>query len=194
MLAIHPVLERVALRMYYSMILEVDYRGNPVNKYVTMGDFFAGNDDILDPSIFYTCKRGRQAKVQTTIRIRGKLNDFIFASQGVPIVSGKVAEIVEGTAPKSCQFVPCKLVSHDADFFIMNVLNAYDCMDKTRSEIEYDEDGEIVIVGAIAVAPKSYRHPIFRIEGWEPVIVVEEKIKQAFEKAGIRGVDCVPSL
>lgn len=176
------------------MVMGLDSHGNPVNKYLTMGDFIAEPDDILDPSIFYTCKRSRLEKVTLTLRIKGKLNDFIFGSQTVPIVSRKVAEIVERLAPKSCQFVPCTLVNHDTDSFIMNVLNAYDCLDKTRSEIDYDEDGEIEMVGAIAVAPKAYRHPIFRVKGWEPVIVVEEKVKQAFENAGVRGVDFVPSL
>lgn len=127
---------------------------------------------------------------------RRKLYDFVSNVLDMRIVSERVRRIVLELTPQNVEFLPVTLLNHQEEvaaqgYFIMNVLTRRDVIDLERSTVRMNAilKDEITSVNSLAIkkeleptGPTIFRPVHLRIR-----TMVDDKVREAFEKAGLTG-------
>jgi hypothetical protein len=124
--------------------------------------------------------------------------DFSQTGLGAPVVSGRVAAILERMCPQDVQLLPARVEGQTEPWFILNILRIIRCIDDARcGEVDYwkPEDGRPEKVGqysyvhALKVDPTKIQDThIFRTWGWRVAMIISEPLKEALEQEGITGM------
>ncbi len=150
-------------------------------------------------------KEGRVLEFEGPIRFpvkpAGIALDFSLA-MGVPVVHRRVVSLFERHGFQSeVQFIPAEVEGQPESRFILNALRVIRCIDDARCEEVFHwkpEDGEPDRVGqyknvrGLRVDPQTLGAAhLLRPWGWQVVLLVSERLKQAMEAEGITGTQFV---
>jgi len=128
----------------------------------------------------------------------GRPLDYSEAGIGIPIVSARIATLLEELAPGDVQLLPVEVQAQSEPFYILVVARLVRCIDDERSEeARYwmPEDGKPDRVGqyrsvfGMRIDPSQVGDAkVFRTWGWTSALIVSEDVKQALEAMGATGV------
>ena len=137
-------------------------------------------------------------KLTIGIREKGTPLDFTFADFGVMIVNEKVASFLND---RECQLLPVKIegVKSLNSYFVAVLLNSVDCVDENRSNYEKwqvddpirpDKGGMYKSIYKLFIDSRKINNDnnIFRLEKYNVVTIINEKLKILFEKNDVKGV------
>lgn len=135
-------------------------------------------------------------------------SDYPFVSGLLPVYSARLRSLMEGLGIEGIQYLPLKIKRRDGTqevegYSIANYLNVIDCLDRERSVYEvWTKDNLLFwekrpdmlgtfcdVRRAVIDSKKTGDVPLFRLWGWEMMVIVREDVKQAIEKAGITGCE-----
>ncbi|MCY1044490.1 hypothetical protein OV208_24435 [Corallococcus sp. bb12-1] len=147
--------------------------------------------------------QGVSARVEGALRVplsaQGRALDFSLADAGaVPIVSQRVAELLNRLTPRDVELFPVAVEGYPEPYFLVNVVRLVKCIDDAASgEVRYwtPEDGRPDRVGTyravhdLRIDPmKTEGADIFRTWGWPLALIISKDIKLALEHLGATGV------
>ncbi len=121
--------------------------------------------------------------------------DCLINNSGAPLVSKKVQDLLIKIAPMDVQFIPTKVVCSDGileEYAILNVTYLASSIDHDQSKYSLlDLPGGlkmISIIRKLVLKPESLgNHEIARAQEKHSILFISEKIKAAFEAAGVTG-------
>ncbi len=129
------------------------------------------------------------------------LTDFIGNGELCLIVSLAAKTVMEQINRGPVEYLPLSILNHkgrlaSADYFYVNPLGAYDCLDYAHSEIEYFEDTQKVVdVDRYVLCPKKLEQvpDLFRIKE-EPTgcYVISQTLLDALQAAQLTNLVVVP--
>ena len=124
--------------------------------------------------------------------------DFTLGAFDMPVVATRIAEAIEESAPGGVQRIPVVIGDGIVGYEALNVLNKLKGLDEKRSLISYwtPEDGLPEKVGTyfgvarialdtLVVADAQ----IFRLDGWEVPIIINEQVKEVLGKLRVTGIE-----
>lgn len=132
----------------------------------------------------------------------GDALDFNIATFNIPVVSKRMVEAIARSAFNDVQFVPAT-VNDDTLWAIMNVLTRVDCLDYSKSIIDFFPtdlgDPSVINDPERAGKPRGVRllqldanriggRHVFRVTDWEIPIIVSGEIKQLIEETRLTGM------
>jgi len=139
------------------------------------------------------------ARINMSNRHPGKvLCDFLSNSKSILFVSRKMKEIVESMADNEIEYLPFSLYNHkgrlaSSDYFIINIIGGFDCLNLEESDIEWSVShlGEIVGIDTFVLdAEKVKEAPhIFRIKEDPCEYVVSETLANVFKAANLTNIN-----
>jgi len=146
-------------------------------------------------------RQGRELEsrglIRFPVRPDGVTLDFTQDAFAIPVVHGRVVQIVERLGLQEVQFLPVQVEGHPGPYFILNTLCTIRCIDDARcEEVEYwrPEDGQPEKVGqyqsvmGLRIDPTKVEGArIFRPWGWRVALLVSEDVKDALEREHITG-------
>ncbi|MBN1210717.1 MAG: hypothetical protein JXB05_38065 [Myxococcaceae bacterium] len=134
--------------------------------------------------------------LKVAIKFPGPPMDFSFASFDLPVVSSKLASLLQELAPGDVQLLPVKVGSRRDKRYVLNVIRTVKCIDDAAcDEVQYvtpernqpERLGHYSAVHGLRIDPSKVGDAqIFQPWGW-PVILVSEDIKNALERSGAIG-------
>ncbi|WP_163997995.1 imm11 family protein [Pyxidicoccus caerfyrddinensis] len=104
----------------------------------------------------------KNARIYMTDDFSGiALPDLVSNTRNMLIVSKKVKESIERVNKGPTEYLPVAIYNHkrrlaSADYFIINPLGTFDCLDLKKSRIEYHE-GDVVGVDEFVLDPKKLK-------------------------------------
>ncbi len=132
--------------------------------------------------------------------------DYPFTSFLLPVFSPRLKKIMERLGIEYIQYLPLKIQSKDGvkeidGYHIANYLMVIDCLDREKSEYQIWTkenllfwEKRLYMLGTFRYVKKAVINsnkigdiPIFRLWGWECMVIVREDIKKAIDDAGITG-------
>jgi len=137
------------------------------------------------------------------VLIAGQPADFRYTVGGVPISSKRFGEIVQRIAPTDIQRIPVAVRLRNGSEYssegyeILNVLAVLECLDIAHSKVsrypqthwDREKVGNIAAVTRLKILPeRAAGHHIFRLAEWPTIIVISEKLRDAFCEAGLTGL------
>jgi hypothetical protein len=134
------------------------------------------------------------AKVFLSPKSRGlKLPGILGNTECYFIGSAKVKEIVQKhCAGQEIEYLPFTLYNqkkrvHSKDYYFINPIGGFDCLDEPSCEIKYDDDGDIVTFKKLNLdAAKMADAPhLFRILKIPTKYVISKTLVQAFKDDGV---------
>jgi hypothetical protein len=117
-----------------------------------------------------------------------KLSSLLGNTRGFLIVSRDFKAAVEKLCGDSIEYLPFTLYDHrkrihSKDYFILNPLGTFDCLDLKKSEIEWDDDdpGDILHIEEFVIDRKKAKKlpQLFRVDKDPTTYVVGLKLAQA---------------
>jgi hypothetical protein len=133
-------------------------------------------------------------------------SDYPFADGLLPVYSTRLKSLLEDLGIEGIQYLPLRIKRQDGakevdGYYIANYLNVIDCLDRERSVYQvWTKDNLLFwekrpqrlgtfrdVTKAVIDSKKISDAPIFRLWGWEMMVVVREDVKRAIEEAGITG-------
>ncbi|MCP3137895.1 imm11 family protein [Pyxidicoccus xibeiensis] len=116
-----------------------------------------------------------------------KMPSLIATVTNMLVVERRMKEVIERTGvPMEC--LPFTLHDHKkrvarTDYFIINPLGSFDCLDLKQSEIIYDDD-EVVAVEKLVLSPEKLRAApdIFRVKEDPHVYVLSHRLVDALRQ------------
>jgi len=139
-----------------------------------------------------------QPPLVVTLRRAGASLDFTYADGAMPVVTTKVADLLERICGADIQRFPVMVEGTDDWHEIINVLPLLDCIDKDRSEVESwwtekderpDKLGDPMSVIKLVLDPDRIgEHHIFRIRGWNTYPFASGVLKAALERTNVSGI------
>lgn len=128
----------------------------------------------------------------------GDAVDISQTGLGIPVISGRVAAILEQLCPQDVQLLAARVEGRTEPWFILNILHIIRCIDDARcGEVQYwkPEDGrpeklgEYFYIHRLKVDPTKIQGAhIFRPWGWSAAMIISEPLKEALEAQGITGM------
>lgn len=132
--------------------------------------------------------------------------DFPVTSDDIPVYSPRLMALMDQEGVEDIQFLPLRVKHrHGAqevfDYHIANYLKVIDCLNRQKSNFQvWTEDNLLFwqkrpwmlgtfrdVQRPILDVTRIGRVPVFRLWGWEVMVVIRGDIKQAIEDAGITG-------
>jgi hypothetical protein len=132
--------------------------------------------------------------------------DYPFTVPELPVYSAQLKGIVKNYIGEDVQFLPIKVIEKQSGreltgYSVANYLRIIDCLDRdfstyqlwTKENLLYWEKrpqilGKFRDVKKAAIkASKVDDAPLFRLWGWETMIIIREDIKTRIEQANIKG-------
>jgi hypothetical protein len=136
----------------------------------------------------------------------GELLDFPFTNNDLHVYSAKLVDLMLGLGVTQIQYIPLKIINRwndqeILDYSIANYLQVIDCLDRVRSKYKVWTKENLLfwekrsyMLGTFqgvseVVLNKDHigDSKLFRLWGWNCMVVVREEIKTSIEKAGITG-------
>ncbi|MBK8252065.1 MAG: hypothetical protein IPK82_05290 [Polyangiaceae bacterium] len=141
-----------------------------------------------------------------TVHHEGPALEFSLTSFAVPIVTEKLAKVVQNIAGVDIQCLPLEIKGHGSRT-VLNALRIVNCVDESRSEFTKWtlKDHRADLAGQYRSITKlvldTARIPndahIFRLWGFRVVLIVSEKLREAMQRVGCKGAvfqDVTPPL
>lgn len=161
-----------------------------------------GNGQVIGTWVFTD---GQPVSVKEPLRVAlyrpGKPLDYSLADVGsVPVVTPRVASVLQALAPGDIQTFPIQVEGQPEPYVLINVTRLLKCIDNQASEyveIWVPEDkndqperaGEYRNVRGLRVDKSRVGDvKIFRTWGWNVALIVSEDIKNALEGIGATGM------
>lgn len=131
------------------------------------------------------------------VREKGISLDFTFADFEIIIVNERTASLLRD---EDCQLLPIEIdgINNGHSYFVVIILNSIDCLDEERSRFEKWEQGNPIrpdlagnyksIYKLFIDGTKIMNNEIFRLGKYDNVIVINDYLKNKFERAGISGI------
>jgi hypothetical protein len=132
--------------------------------------------------------------------------DYPFGPGLLPVYSSRLKSLIDGLGINEIQYIPLRIKHKHSDkevygYFLANYLSVIDCLNReksiyqiyTKENLLYWEQRPYMlgtfhyVNNAILDVDKIGDARIFRLWGWEVMIIVREDVKQAIEEAGITG-------
>jgi hypothetical protein len=112
-----------------------------------------------------------------------QLPDIVCNTESLLIVHKRVKEVMERVNGGATEYLPLAIYNHkrrlaSADFFVVNPLGTHDVLDLDASDIERDEDGDVVHVNKMVLDPKKLRTApdLFRPDEDVEAYIISKKI------------------
>ncbi len=139
-----------------------------------------------------------QQPARIALYVPGRALDFSTTALSIPIIHGKVKALFEQLGLNSqMQLFPITVEGQAEPYYVMNLLRVIRCIDDARcEEVAYrtvedgyeDRIGEYCNVVGMRIDPSKVGDAeIFRPWGWQTIILVSERVKQAMEDSGVTG-------
>ncbi|WPB78449.1 hypothetical protein KYC5002_04665 [Archangium violaceum] len=139
-----------------------------------------------------------QQPAHIALYVPGRALDFSTTALSIPIIHGKIKALFERLGLNNqMQLFPITVEGQTEPYYVMNLLQVVRCIDDARcEEVAYrtiedgyeDRIGEYRKVVGMRIDPSKVGDAeIFRPWGWQTIIIVSERIKQALEEAGVTG-------
>ena len=151
----------------------------------------------LDCRVFtYGVRQAMSGPLSVAVTDGGIALDLTFAAFSVPIVTREVGDIFEHYAPDAVQRLPVRVGDVPNKYEVLNVTRTVDALDRARAgyQLWKPEDGRPDKVGMFLqvhrmVFQRDMQPPphLFRVKGWEIVLVVSTELMNALGGAGLRG-------
>lgn len=134
---------------------------------------------------------------------KGKPVEFTYPLTGAPIVTERVASLLDRFAPECIQRLPITIANRRGRYEVLNVIRAVDCLDMARTKIGYqhpiDEDDNSDVPRPIGMIDKlvvDFRkakgHDLFRLGENRNHLIVSRRIKIHLEAEKVSGIRLVP--
>lgn len=133
-------------------------------------------------------------------------SDFPFTAYDIPVFSQKLKSLIEKIAPGSVQYLALDIFnestkSHLSGYYIANYLHNIDCLDRSLSKYEvwtkdnllFWEDRPQMLntfrdIKKIVLNSKLIgESKLFRLWGWDVMVIANEDVKNSIELANITG-------
>jgi hypothetical protein len=141
---------------------------------------------------------GGPTPAAVSLDVDGARPEFTFAAFDMPIVSRRLAELIERLCPGQTQRLPVTILPSLSGYEILNVTATADCVDETRSRYIKkwtldsacpDRVGTFSEIGGLMIDPRrANNHGIFRVRDWEIALIVSDPVKTAMEAIEDLGV------
>jgi hypothetical protein len=136
--------------------------------------------------------------VAVPLDVDGPRPEFTFAAGSTPVVSRRLAELIEGICPGDVQRFPVTILPSISGYEILNVTATADCVDESRTRhverwtldsARPDQVGTYSEIGGLIIDPRrTNNHDIFRVRDWESALIVSDRLKRAMERVENLGV------
>ncbi|MDE1465505.1 imm11 family protein [Spartinivicinus poritis] len=110
------------------------------------------------------------------------------------VINEKIRQKIKELNIKNVQYFDLKLIDKDTqkeniDYKIANVIGTVNCLDYDNCDLELSSTGSILFIEKLAFInlDEDKLPEIFRLGEFLPLIVVNDRIKQAFEAEGFTG-------
>ena len=139
----------------------------------------------------------KEAKIYLREESAGiKLSGILGNTKGYFIGSKKVTEAVKRLcAGWEIEYLPFTLFNqkkrvHSTDYFIINPIGGFDCLDEEACGIEYDSDGDVVLVKKFVLRRKKMESAphLFRIDKRPAEYVMSQQLVSALKEAGVTNI------
>ncbi|NOJ52700.1 hypothetical protein HK404_08785 [Myxococcus xanthus] len=129
-----------------------------------------------------------------------QIPDLVNNTERISIVSEKLKALLEQQAGARIEFLPVTIANHKGrvaakDYFIANLLDHVDCVDKERSEVEELNPDPTLLSGLFRLQVFPERIPsnakLFRLKTMPPAIIVREDLRAAIDAGHITGVNYI---
>lgn len=153
----------------------------------------------VDIWAYNRCERLKDpSPVPFTIRVPGDAVDYNSTAFGCPVVSSRMAQVVDRVASNDVQLIPVTLDA-PGEWEVLNIVTCLDCIDHGRSLIQYfpedhpEKAGKPRGVKKLIIDPNAVGdHQIFRPCDWMVVEIISESLKKELEASGVSGIEYWP--
>jgi len=166
-----------------------------------LGDILDG-EKVVDADLFTTTKTYTDSNRLSVQADDGPDFDFSLAAFDVPIVSAKLARLLQQSTSEEVQLIPVT-IGGKAGYFILNTLRKVPCLDESQSvytkwqesDGRPDRIGQYRMVSELVVdSIEALGIDVLRIEGWDVPLVVSDNIVEEMKSSGVRGVILEPLI
>ncbi len=140
------------------------------------------------PNLIFQMDRGHPGQA---------IPDLVSNTERISIVSGKLKSLLEQHAAARIEFLPISIARANGrivakDYFIANVLDHVDCVDKARSEVEELNPDPTMLSGLFRLQVHSSQIPaearLFRLKSMPPAVLIRDDLRAILDAASITGV------
>ncbi|MCP3143935.1 imm11 family protein [Pyxidicoccus xibeiensis] len=112
-------------------------------------------------------------------------------------VSKALKEFIEARKPREVEYLQVPIFNHKKkvasdEYFIINPLRVFDCIDKEKSDISWNaiDPDKISAVEKLVLKPKAFEPGflLFRLKHFEHAVMVDRKLAQAILDEGFTGL------
>lgn len=157
----------------------------------------------IDPRLFTRCTRTGVDELLIPVARPGALFDFLFAPYDMPIVSEKFVDLIVPEIQGDFQLIECTVEGVRDRYWIFNVISCLDCLDFSRSDYSYWQDGDGIpskvgklrSLDIMSIDPnKVDGEDVFRIFDWKVALIGSQGLVEKISRYGITGVSCTEIL
>ena len=123
--------------------------------------------------------------------------DMVSNTNRITIVSSKLKSLLEQHSGARIEFLPASIANHKGrvaakDYFIANVLDHVDCVDKQRSEVEELNPDPTLLSGLFRLQVLPDRIPpeskLFRLKTLPTAILIRDDLRALLDAENLTGV------
>ncbi|NTX07400.1 hypothetical protein HUA75_37195 [Myxococcus sp. CA040A] len=123
--------------------------------------------------------------------------DLVSNTERIAIVSTRLKTLLEQYSGARIEFLPVSISNHKGriaakDYFIANVLEHVDCIDKERSEVEELDPDPARLSGLFRLRVLDDRIPaeaaLFRLKPMPPAILIREDLRARLSAESLSGI------
>jgi hypothetical protein len=137
-----------------------------------------------------------EGRLKIPIQVAGRPLDYSEAGLSIPVVHIKIASMLSERAPDDVQLIPADIEGQPEQYLVLVATRLIRCIDDKASEVSFwkpehgvpDKVGQYMGVDRMRIDKgKVGNAKVFRPEGWEVVLIIDEDIKDALERMGATG-------
>ncbi|CAM3942148.1 imm11 family protein [Corallococcus soli] len=123
--------------------------------------------------------------------------DLVSTTERIAIVSNKLKGLLEQHSGARIEFLPASIANHKGriaakDYFIANVLDHVDCVDKERSEVEELHPDPTLLSGLFRLQvlqePIPPEAKLFRLKTMPPAILIRDDLRALLDAESLTGI------
>jgi hypothetical protein len=126
-----------------------------------------------------------------------KLGDNLYTLENVLVISKPLKEFLESRKPLETEFLPVSIINHKGrlaspDYFIVNPLSVQDCINKSKSTLDWNPiekdliaSCEVLVLDTARIDP---RYVMFRPRFMPTVVLLRRDVAEAAQGAGFKGM------
>ncbi len=157
----------------------------------------ANGDSIRGDDFAFGRRVDMAEPLKIVMRYDGVRTDYTFGAFELMVANQHARDVLMAIAADDVQLLDAEVAGATDEYWVVNILNILPCLDEDRSSFtkwtEEDERpdkiGQYRGVSDLKIDPtKAVGHDIFRPWGWQVVVIVSERLKEAFESEKITGL------